>query len=233
MVLQALIKGWIGEAKTKVSQKVFLDSKQYHIFNSIIVHTGSMSTQIDHVIVSKHGVFVVETKEKSGWIFGSVHDNLWTQVIFDGKVRFQNPLRQNYSHTRGLAEFLEIDHAKIHSLIVFWGDCEFRTPMPDNVVKGIYEYISYIRSKKQILLTNEEVDRICKKIQDLKDHTTFLSNIRHVYSVKKGHTKKNVCPKCGGNLVMRTARSGKRRGESFIGCANYPRCTYKRGMISN
>jgi len=232
MVLQALIKGWIGEAKSKVSQKVFLDSKQYHTFNGILVKTGSISTQIDHAIVSKYGVFVVETKEKAGWIFGSAHDNLWTQVIFDSKVRFQNPLRQNYSHTRSLAEFLGIDHAKIHSLVVFWGDCEFKTPMPDNVVKGVYEYIGYIRSKKQILLTDEEVDRICKKFRALKDDTTFMNNIDHVYSVKKRHTNKNICPKCGGNLLVRNAHSGKRAGGKFMGCANYPRCKYKRDLIS-
>ncbi len=69
-MFEALFKGWIGELKTRATQKLFLDSKQYHIFNNVFIQGKGRATQIDHIVVSKYGVFVIETKERNGWIFG-------------------------------------------------------------------------------------------------------------------------------------------------------------------
>ena len=229
-MFEALFKGWVGELKTKATQKLLLDSKQYHIFNNVLIQRGESTTQIDHVIVSKYGVFVVETKDRSGWIFGSKTDSQWTQNIFGKKVRFQNPLRQNYLHSKTLAEFLGIEHNKIHSLIVFWGDCEFKTPIPENVVKGIFKSTSYIKSKKQILLTDADVDRICKQIGTIKNSTSILQGFRHAYSVHKRYDNTSICPSCGGKLIIRTSTQGKRIGDKFLGCENYPQCRYIKDL---
>jgi len=229
-MFEELLKGWIGELKTKATQKLFLDSKQYHIFNNVFIQGKERETQIDHIIVSKYGVFVVETKDRSGWIFGSETDNQWTQVIFDKKVHFQNPLRQNYLHTRSLAEFLGIEHNKIYSLIVFWGDCEFKTGVPENVVKGIYKPTSYIKSKKQVLFTDDEVDRICEQIQTIKSNTSILQGLRHTFSLKERYDSVSICPKCGGKLLERTSTKGQRVGDKFLGCENFPRCRYTKEL---
>ncbi len=227
--MRPLFKGWTGEVRTKLAQKLFLDSKQYHVFNNVLIQ-DPISTQIDHVIVSKYGVFVVETKNRVGWIYGSENDDRWTQVFPNKKkVHFQNPLRQNYRHTRSLAEFLGINHDKMHSVVIFWGDCEFKTQVPENVITN-WGYTGYIKSKKQILSTDDEVDRICEQLQTLKEHTSFLSGLRHVRSVKKRYESDTVCPKCGGNLLERTAQKGRRAGEKFIGCENYPRCRYTKAL---
>lgn len=65
MGLEALSKGWAGELKTKFINGLFLD-EQYRRFNNVIIQTDNGSTQIDHVIVSKYGLFAVETKDKKG-----------------------------------------------------------------------------------------------------------------------------------------------------------------------
>jgi len=190
IMFEPLVKGWIGELKTKATQKLLLDSKQYHSFNNVLLQGEKGTTQIDHIIVSKYGVFVVETKERSGWIFGSETDREWTQVFpTKKKVRFQNPLRQNYLHTETLKDCLGIERNKIHSLIVFWGDCELKTQLPPNVVKGIVEEITYIKNKKQILLTDDHVDRLCTQIQTIKNNTPILQGIRHAYSLHKKYQK--------------------------------------------
>lgn len=225
-MLERWFTGWVGELKTKATQKLFLDSKQYHIFSSVHIKGKDRATQIDHIIVSKYGLFVIETKERTGWIFGNATDSQWTQVIFGKKVRFQNPLRQNYLHTKSLAEFLGVEHNKIHSLIVFWGDCEFKTKIPENVVKGIYKPTSYIKSKTQVLLADDEVNRICAQIKTLKDNTPMLQGIRHAYSLHKRYDNTSICPKCGGKLLVRTSTKGKRVENKFLGCENYPRCRY-------
>lgn len=228
MSFKARVKGLIGEVGTDISQKLLLDSKEYHCFNDTLVPAGSRQTQIDHIIVSKYGLFVVETKNKSGLIFGSAGDSQWTQVLFNKKVRFQNPLRQNYLHTKSLADFLEIDHSKIHSVVVFWGGT-FKNQMPENVITWL-EYTRYIKSKKQILLTGDEVDIICSQLQNLKDETPFLSGLRHAKSLHDRYSSTSICPKCGGKLVERIARKGQKAGGKFLGCDEFPRCLYKREL---
>jgi len=213
--------------KTNIAQKIFLDSNTYHVFNNIIIQLDSRSTQIDHIIVSKYGIFVVETKNKDGRIYGSPSDK-WTQVFFNKKFHFQNPLRQNYLHTKSLADFLGIDHNKIHSVIVFWGECQFKTTMPENVLKN--NFTGYIKSKNHILFTDAEVDQICCELQRIKDNTPFLSGWHHANSLKKRYKSSTICPKCGGNLLERTSHTGKKAGQQFLGCENYPRCRYTKEL---
>jgi hypothetical protein len=228
MALQALIQGYSGELKTRLAQKLFLDSEQYHVFNNIIIQSEYRSTQIDHVIVSKYGIFVVETKNKDGWIYGSSNDEQWTQVFYQKKFKLQNPLWQNYLHTRSLAEFLGIDHGKMHSVVIFWGKCQFKTQMPKNVLNK--NYTGYIKSKKQILLSIDEVNRICDKLLMLQHNTPFLVGWHHSSSLKKRYESSTTCPKCGGSLLERTAHTGKGTGQKFLGCKNYPRCRYTKEL---
>jgi len=226
--LQALFKGWMGELGTDISQKLLLDFNEYHCFNNALVKGASRDTQIDHIIVSKYGIFVVETKNRSGWIFGGADDSHWTQVLYNKKIRFQNPLHQNKLHTKSIAYFLEIDHSKIHSVVIFWGDT-FKNKMPENVITW-REYTRYIKSKKKILFTNEEVDKICSQLQKLKDETPLFSGLRHAKSLQDRYNSTSICPKCGGKLVERVAQKGPKSGKKFLGCENYPRCRYTKQL---
>ena len=224
MSFKSTLKGFVGEVGTDISQKLFLNSKDYHVFNNTLIPSGSTQTQVDHIIVSKYGIFVVETKNIKGWIFGDANAENWTQVLYNKKSHFQNPLRQNSLHTRRLAAFLEIDESKIHSVIVFWRG-EFKNKMPENVIKG-HRYTGYIKSKKLVLLTEYEVDRICSQLKKLKNEASFLSGIRHAKSVRDRYNSTTICPKCGGSLRERVSRKGQKPGSKFLGCENFPRCRY-------
>ncbi len=70
MSLKSAIKGWVGEVQGTLAKKIFLDSRTYVDLNNITIPTGNGTTQIDHVIVSRYGIFVVEDKNMDGWIFG-------------------------------------------------------------------------------------------------------------------------------------------------------------------
>ena len=226
MVIQAQFKGWTGELKTKLTQRICLDSSQYHVFNNIIIPSRSGSTQIDHVVVSRYGLFVIETKDKGGWIYGNRDDKKWTQIFPNGKkFTFQNPIRQNYAHTKSLAEFLSIDHNNIFSIVVFWGDCEFKTKMPENVLGR--NFTSYIKSKKQILISDVEVESICVNLRNVKNNMSLLAGWRHTKDLKERFKNTTKCPKCGGNLMERASRE---TGKIFIGCKNFPRCRYTKEL---
>ncbi len=174
--LQARLKGWTGELKTRFVSGLFLSS-EYKVFNNVIIRTKRGSTQIDHVIVSPYGLFAIETKDKDGWIYGDERQKQWTEVFPNRKYRFQNPLHQNYAHTMGLAEYLGIEHEKIHSLVIFWGKCEFRTAMPDNVCRGgilssrFRDYIG--ENKTGVVIPRTDRFHLCK-IEGCKGRLGFL-----------------------------------------------------------
>ena len=64
-----MFKGWIGEKKTELKLKFSLNSDVYLQHHNIVVPFLNGTTQIDHVLVSPYGLFIVETKNLSGWIF--------------------------------------------------------------------------------------------------------------------------------------------------------------------
>jgi restriction system protein len=225
-IFRPYIKGWVGEAKTRLSQKIFLDSKVYSSFTNFIIKDELGSTQIDHIIVSKYGIFVVETKEWTGWIYGSERAEKWTQNIFGNKTQILNPLRQNYRHTMSLSKYLEIAHEKLKPIVMIWGDCEFKTKMPVNVIRGgIQGTADYVKSFSEVLFTDQEVIDICNKLKSGKAEMNLLSGWHHVRSLKQQHDSKNICPKCGGKLVERNGKSGP-----FIGCDRFPKCRYTREL---
>lgn len=224
MSLKAIIKGWIGEAQSTLAKKIFLDSKIYIDLNNVTIPIPNGTTQIDHVIVSRYGLFVVESKNKDGWIFGDEASPQWTQSIFGKKYRFQNPLHQNYRHTKALSEFLGIDHDKFFSVVMFWGDCEFKTPLPPHVMaKG---YTSYIKSQTTVLFSDQEVQDIATAIKKGMLPKSWATRRQHVASLKERFSSTTTCPKCGSALLLRTAKSGPNNGSQFYGCTKYPACRY-------
>jgi hypothetical protein len=65
-----MLKGFVGEAMGSLAAKLFLNSKVYRSLNNVTLKTDNGTTQIDHVIVSRFGIFVIEAKNYQGWIFG-------------------------------------------------------------------------------------------------------------------------------------------------------------------
>ncbi len=59
----------------------------YFIFNDLLFENNGRSAQIDHVVVSPYGVFVIETKGYKGWIMGGENSEYWTQVIYKSKTQ--------------------------------------------------------------------------------------------------------------------------------------------------
>ena len=99
---RAKIIGKRGERS--VSFKLHFLPDEYRIVNDVYIYLNDKSVQIDHIVVSKYGVFVIETKNYKGWIFGHENSEEWKQSLL-GKKRFwgwsseqhkfRNPIRQN------------------------------------------------------------------------------------------------------------------------------------------
>lgn len=220
------ILGWFGEFKTAVATSLFLPSSDYVVTNNVTIRTRRGTTQIDHVIVSRFGVFVVETKNMSGWIFGDADSPVWTKVNRKNRLKFQNPLQQNEGHIRALSILVGIPSEKMHSVVVFRGNCTLKTALPSNVVTG--GYISYIKSKMQVLLNEAEVKRVVATIRAEMLPQTRATRSQHVDQLKQRFESTTTCGRCGSPLVLRMARMGSNAGRQFLGCSRYPECRYVR-----
>lgn len=229
MTLKAFLKGFSGELQSTLAQKVFLDRNVYHDINNVTLPTANGTTQIDHVIVSRFGIFVVETKNMSGWIFGDEKSPEWTQSLPGGrKFRFQNPLRQNYRHVKTIQEFFGIEEQKIFSVVMFWGEAEFKTTMPPNVMtRG---YVPYIKSKLDVLFTGEEMDDLILALKTGMLPKTWATRREHVAGLKERFESTTTCPKCGDKLVLRTGKTGAQAGQQFYGCQTFPKCRYVKKL---
>jgi restriction system protein len=169
--MRELLKGWLGEKMTTFGMWMRLDSDIYRRVHNVIVPAANGTTQIDHVLVSIYGMFVIETKNMDGWIFGSAEQETWTQSFFGKKFQFRNPLRQNYRHTRCLAEFLGLNHDLLRSVVFFIGDYELKTKLPDNVLTSGLS--SYIMKFTKPVLTPDRVVEIEHQLLALKAGRTL------------------------------------------------------------
>lgn len=221
-------KGVMGEFIVNLTAKLFLDKQKYHLIKNVTLPTEDGTTQIDHIIVSKYGVFVVETKNMKGWIFGNAHQKTWTQKIYKHSNKFQNPLHQNYKHAKTLEVLLELDDQQIHSLVVFVGNSTFKTDMPENVTYG-FGYIRFIKSKTLRVLSDVQVIEITKKITAGRLTPSFRTNREHVKHVKNIVAEKEkfngqTCPACQSPMILRETKKGQNIGNKFWGCSNFPKC---------
>ena len=225
-------KGMFGEFQVNLAARLFLPKNEYHLIKDVTLRTEGGTTQIDHIIVSRFGVFVIETKNMKGWIFGSANQKTWTQKIYKHTNRFQNPLRQNYKHVKTLEALLNIPVDAIHSLVVFVGDSTFKTAMPENVTYA-GGYIRHIKSKRKIVLSQADVDEVIAQIEQLRLQRGLATNREHVRHLQERASpiKESAphCPKCGSGMVLRNARKGKNAGNTFWGCTQFPSC---RGIVN-
>lgn len=187
----AWFKGWMGEWLVNLVAGMALPSKSYARFRNVTLNTPDSTTQIDHVIVSVYGVFCIETKNMSGWIFGREGDRQWTQKIYRKSYRFQNPLRQNYKHVRALEELLGLPRDTVHSVVVFAGRATFKTDMPENVTHAL-GFPRYVKSHRQAVFPDTDVAGFCEIIESSRLAPTWRTHRAHVRNVKKRVTARKT-----------------------------------------
>ena len=224
-----MFKGWLGEKKTQFSLWLSLDTKLYQRFHDVIILSNNGTTQIDHILVSPFGIFVIETKNYRGWIYGSDSQSNWTQVIYKYKYSFQNPLRQTHRHKKVLSKYLGINELYIQTVISFTGDVKFKTELPSNVLRsGVGSYIKKFKDK---VFSDKEIERIIDLLSNLKSEMK-ISKEEHIQSLHNRHTSETICPSCGSDLLKRTVKKGAKQGSHFLGCSSFPRCRYTKELES-
>ena len=180
------MKGRIGERRVARRLRDGL-GREYEILNDIYLPSREgETTQIDHIVVSPYGIFVVETKNWTGWIFGDAQSVKWTQTVYRKKSSFQNPIRQNYKHICELSRNLGIDADYFIGVVAVTGDCEFKTAMPNGVVYS-KKAAGYIRSFRETMIGAEQVLEIVQAILEWQATVPESVKAAHVSNLRRRH----------------------------------------------
>ncbi|MDM8202399.1 NERD domain-containing protein [Allofournierella massiliensis] len=255
-------KGKYGEKLTERELKwVQLFGRKGKTLRNVYLPTSDGGTsEIDVLFITQKGIFVFESKNYSGWIFGDEKSRNWTAMLPNRvKNQFYNPIMQNRTHLKWLANYVG-DDVPLFSIIVFSERCELKkvTVHSENikVIKRDSTYATVLELWEQ----NPdciEADHIEELYQSLKRLTNVDEAVKaaHVANIKNRFQKPTnvpistavseekaaaqcpspqvdalVCPRCGAKLVLREATKGVNAGNKFYGCSRFPKCRYIRNL---
>lgn len=245
-------KGCYGEYLTYKCLKRYESDGALFLYNCYLPKNKEQTTEVDVMMIHRTGIYVFESKNYSGWIFGSEYSKTWTQTLPSGrkvhKEHFLNPIMQNKLHINCLKKQIG-ENYPIHSVIVFSERCTLKKV--EVTSSGIY-----VTKRNNVLGTVNDIvrcqgellsqDQVKYLYAKLYPFTQVSENIKkkHIEDITEGHSYESVnmvgqinntflsndesviCPKCGGKLVVRTSKRGVHAGSRFYGCGNYPKCRY-------
>ena len=179
-----------GEALVASALQRHFKNQDYHLLNHITLRHRGVTTQVDHILISRFGVFVIETKSYTGWIFANTEHPTWTQVTFNDKFKFQNPIHQNYLHVKAVQELLDfVPTSAIHSAIVFTGDAEFKTDMPMGVFT-LPKLIQHLMGCKEEVLSLNRVQFCVGRLETARLKISQQTDIEHVQALRRRYVDK-------------------------------------------
>lgn len=227
----------IGETGEKrVARKLDWLPNEYIVLNDIMLPTQYGTTQIDHIVVSPYGIFVIETKNLKGWIFGHENSEDWKQSLLGKKHfwgwsseqhKFRNPIKQNQTHTRAVKRTIsKIGDFKIIPIVVFLDNATLNITVPNHIVINWNELRSTIKQYKVPCIELCDVKAITKQLNaaNIVDKDARKAHCNQVQRIKVNvdqNISNRICPKCHSPLVERDGKYGR-----FLGCTNYPKCKF-------
>ena len=216
-------KGDFGEGMVRATMDFTLPKDVYKIFNNVMLYDGEKSIQIDHIIASVYGIFVVETKNYSGTIYGYENSKNFTQYVGRQRNVFYSPIKQNKSHIYALNKVVGL--YPYTSVIIFLSQAKLNVHSTTFVGSPL-NASHYIKSFSDVKLSDEHLNEFITKLEN-KNVSDSISNREHVKNIYANRFKYETaldtmtCPWCGSKLVQRKGKYGE-----FYGCSAYPKCKY-------
>ena len=216
-------RGYMGEFWVKRELNKLPKSK-YIILNNIMLKDTNGTHQIDHIVLSKFGIFVIEMKNYYGLIRGKEFDNKWCQYLGKNKNYFFNPIYQNYGHIKSLLNLFELEDKCFISIVCFSNQAKI-----DIKSKNLVTQVDYLKDeilKYNEIVINSDIKELAdiiiqNNVNDKKLRKQHIKDIHFKINNKKELEDNMICPRCGNKLIERSGKYGV-----FFGCSNYPKCKY-------
>ena len=251
---------WVGKRGEKLTERelklVQLFGRKGKVLRNMYLPKDNGDTsEVDVVFITQKGIFVFESKNYSGWIFGDEKSQKWTAMLPNKqKNQFYNPIKQNRIHLKWMAKYVG-DDVPLFSIIVFSERCELKKVAVESedikVIKRdrTYATVRDIWDKNPDALSEEKIENLYAQLEKLTNVDDAVK-VAHIESIEKKYkspdrrsetpkesskddnedsgmdTETKVCPKCGSALVLRTAKKGENAGKQFYGCSGFPKCRY-------
>lgn len=211
-----------------------LDCEDYRVYNDLLIRNGKYTTQVDHIVISCYGIFVLETKNIHGKIYGGGNAEFWKQYLpdigyrrygFTKEHQLRNPIWQNDGHIRTLRRLVFGNDAPVYGIVVFPEDANINVTAEQPVL-NMYDVVPYIKQYQDVVLSSEQMDFYRRRLLEIIS-TTEADRKEHLVNVCRNKERRDEavatgkCPRCGGSLILRNGRYGQ-----FYGCSNYPQCNY-------
>ena len=191
-----------------------------YVFNDYKIVDEDMSCQIDHILINQNGVFVIETKNYSGNIYGTDEQREWTQVLAYGKIKnkIYNPVKQNNTHLYRIRKILPKEFPLVSIVVFVQNNTQH---INSKVAIPLYSLYDHIGKNRGITLSSEKIEEAARLLQEAQ--ATEITKKEHIENIQLMRDKiaQNICPRCGGKLVLRHGKYGQ-----FYGCENYPNCKF-------
>lgn len=211
-----------------------LPCEDYRVYNDLLIRDGNYTTQVDHVIISRYGVFVLETKNVHGKVYGSGNAEFWKQYLPDRGYRrygftqehqLRNPIWQNGGHIKSLRRLVFGNDIPVYGVVVFPQETDLFVEAEQPVLR-MWDVVPYIKRHRDEALSSEQMSFYRRRLLEVistteADRQSHLENVHRNQERRDAAVASGRCPLCGGKLVLRNGRYG-----SFYGCSNYPQCKY-------
>ncbi|NHM32067.1 nuclease-related domain-containing protein [Neobacillus terrae] len=224
----AVRKGELGEYKIDI-QLDQLPKEYLHLSDLMLKNEKSKTgySQIDHIILTPYCIFVIETKNYQGTIYGGKNTGYW---LVNGKFKMLNPLKQNFGHIQALSKYVDNkDYPLFVNMVSFTKRCtvkvepELRKISSQELIVYDVELTEFINRKvavtklqnKQPLLDTNEMETIFSAIQaanitDIKSRDAHIGAIKEVIEKKPAsHSRCVVCNSVVSEKVKKYCESQK------------------------
>ena len=251
---------WVGKHGEKLTERELkwvqlLGRKGKVLRNVYLPKDDGETSEVDVIFITQKGIFVFESKNYSGWIFGDEKSKNWTAMLPNKqKNLFYNPILQNRTHLKWMKKCVG-DDIPLFSIIVFSERCELKKVTVDSddikVIKRdrTYATVRDIWDSNPDTVSDERIKELYAKLKELTNvdsavKAAHIENIEKRYKSEKTQQRteepvdapidtKKICPRCGNEMVLRTASKGDHAGEKFWGCGSYPKCRYHEYLKGN
>ena len=201
---------------------------EYLFLSDVMLEIDGKTTQIDHIVFSKYGIFVIETKQRNTYITGNEHDKYWVVKAGRKKHYMYNPIHQNYGHKKAIEKILGLNDNQVIDIVCVSGQANLR--IKSNKVVRVEKLVDRILFEKEEKIEDyvSMAHRInAMNIVDKKYRKQHIEDIKENINNNTEELRKEVvmnrCPRCGNELVIRKGKTGE-----FVGCLSFPKCRYTK-----
>ncbi len=150
----------------------FLTGGAYRGVKKVFLPAQGGRAEIDRVVFSHFGIFVVLIYKKTGHITGAPDHIAWIETELGApdekpvEKRFSNPLLQNRKNITALRALTRLPSNAFHPVVLFYGGAQLEDSMPSNIMHA-HSFPAYIISKTEKILTDEQLNHAVPLIMEL------------------------------------------------------------------